>query len=1007
MKKLITIIILIIPSLLFADSLGVDVLPFGAVDLDLFGNETFTGQLDTLSDSLGFNVFIQYDYIDVDSIREFGEAGMSTFPQLTSSDDIAKFNRYPYAKIEAEERESGVRFYDCSGETIGDYWVSDYGADTLFGPDAFKGPCHPGEYNYLKITKDYIAGADTSGPIEYHLDIKIKIDTVGTGSDSTDIIAYVNADFHTWKCEYLDEYILDTLYAYDFSADDSLSLFQYTFSVPDYWQADCGQGEITIDSDTTAIAFSVILACTGARELSVDYIEIYDSLGYELVINDTYNGDIASNASTYSVLADTILGFYLAELPYLYYMPMGKIQDVLADSITNADWNSVSPIVHEEYYSWWFETVDSDFFTPYIYPYRKFIYNESDDSTSYFGYCEPNNPTDKIRELQTSLNYFAERCSLAYNLAQEYDAEFWPMLQSFDEVDPPDHRRPTDSEFLCETLIALAEGADAIIYWKYGISGENNTGLTDNDSSDYKTDLWYVLKDDINPYIKAIDETYLSLTWDDAYSVCYDEGFDEFGDILDSVYIDNAYGDPGPDSGWFHVGEYHDANYDYFMLVNRACSKDTLGTEADSISATVVFDGAATGSAYGNLIVDIAQDVGPGWTAIPDTSDVLYAAGSRVEYSANLNAGEGRLFKIIVCGSISGTVMQQSDTTTKIEDVTITVNDSPESTATISNGGYILRGLAPGSHDFTFSHPDYRDTTISANITKNHNILLNVQMDGVGVITGTVKAEHDTTITIDSAMVILDELDDTTYTDTAGYFEYTDVPVDTYSVSFSHDNYQNKTVSDVEVTLGDTTSLEVLMTGLGSISGTVVECHDTSTGIDSVMVIITETSDTTFTDDGAYAFTDIPVGDYYVTFTHDDYNSEAEDSVEVLFDSTTTVDICLNFPCYYVPGDANGDDDVIGSDLVYLSNYLRMIGPAPPDSCWNDSTYAWLYAAADANGTCQLTNGDVTRILYYLRGLAILENCPQTPPVSPSLLSVKIIPTGKPEKQPLTEQPKK
>ncbi|MCD6162890.1 MAG: carboxypeptidase regulatory-like domain-containing protein [candidate division Zixibacteria bacterium] len=59
----------------------------------------------------------------------------------------------------------------------------------------------------------------------------------------------------------------------------------------------------------------------------------------------------------------------------------------------------------------------------------------------------------------------------------------------------------------------------------------------------------------------------------------------------------------------------------------------------------------------------------------------------------------------------------------------------------------------------------------------------------------------------------------------------------------------------------------------------------------------------------------------------------------------------------FVPGDANGDGRVIGSDVTYLINYFRGINPAPEP-----------YLAGDANGDCQVIGSDIIYLVNYFRG---------------------------------------
>ena len=60
----------------------------------------------------------------------------------------------------------------------------------------------------------------------------------------------------------------------------------------------------------------------------------------------------------------------------------------------------------------------------------------------------------------------------------------------------------------------------------------------------------------------------------------------------------------------------------------------------------------------------------------------------------------------------------------------------------------------------------------------------------------------------------------------------------------------------------------------------------------------------------------------------------------------------------FLPGDANGDGQVIGSDITYLVNYFKGINP-PPDP----------FLAGDANGDCAVIGSDVTYMINYFRGI--------------------------------------
>ncbi|OQX91799.1 MAG: hypothetical protein B6D58_06275, partial [candidate division Zixibacteria bacterium 4484_95] len=102
-------------------------------------------------------------------------------------------------------------------------------------------------------------------------------------------------------------------------------------------------------------------------------------------------------------------------------------------------------------------------------------------------------------------------------------------------------------------------------------------------------------------------------------------------------------------------------------------------------------------------------------------------------------------------------------------------------------------------------------------------------------------------------------------------------------------------------------------------------------------------------------------------------------------------ELCFIAGCDFVPGDVNGDDNVMGNDVTFGVRYFKGLGDPPPDSCWNDSTSSWLYSAGDVNGNCQFTGSDVTYLVAFFKGYnASILWCPQTPPAGYAVLSRNI-----------------
>jgi hypothetical protein len=86
--------------------------------------------------------------------------------------------------------------------------------------------------------------------------------------------------------------------------------------------------------------------------------------------------------------------------------------------------------------------------------------------------------------------------------------------------------------------------------------------------------------------------------------------------------------------------------------------------------------------------------------------------------------------------------------------------------------------------------------------------------------------------------------------------------------------------------------------------------------------------------------------------------------------------------CDYIPGDINGDHQVIGSDVTYGVRYFKALGPPPPDSCFNFNKSKFLYSAGDVNGDCEFRGADITYLVAYFKGInPCLKWCPWTPPI--------------------------
>lgn len=126
----------------------------------------------------------------------------------------------------------------------------------------------------------------------------------------------------------------------------------------------------------------------------------------------------------------------------------------------------------------------------------------------------------------------------------------------------------------------------------------------------------------------------------------------------------------------------------------------------DSFAATVTFDASilSTGIYSGNIHLDSNDPVNPN-AVIPVT----------------LNVSTQEM------GSISGIVADEA--ADPILGVHVVVEGTGVTDDTDDNGAYNLPNLAPGTYDVSFSHVDYRDTTVNdVGISPGENVILNMIM---------------------------------------------------------------------------------------------------------------------------------------------------------------------------------------------------------------------------------------------------------------------------------------
>ncbi len=643
-----------------------DDLPFGSYGLNRPEGATFSEKIQSCHDSLGFNYF--WDHFTYSQIQEMADSGVTAIHQGDSTEAIFKFSNYNYAKIEAEQCNSGIRMYDCGGYFDSDgsdsVWVADGDSiEILYGPNGFGPPCwsfcDETPKLYIKMERAYREGAaadDYDQPIEYFVRVRIKMGGDSVGADVP--VCSLKATFQPWDAIMIDTMRIDVITTGDIDTVNSWVEFTSPgFSIPESVYVDSAGTQIWVDS-ISSIGVAVIIEALGVREVKIDWIKIYDDKGFKLVEGDDYSSEIEDYADSMANLYSDLWGFYMRDEPYYTGIPvMGALMDT-ARAYGRSECEGITAIHWDYNYQWWFDNnPNSNVFTPDIYPFTSGGYQNEPYYTGFCDTCNTLNQHRNSRYLQNRFQYFEGKCKLAFEAADGSDADYWIIPQCFTGGSADSTgifwRKPTPSELRCQTFMALASGARGVIYWKYGVSYFPSTGAfiegiygLDNN----KTDLWGAIFNDINPYIKAIDDIYMTLTFRQSYYYSPDIGIDT---TASNAFIDTIYAvsdTPNLDLGWFQIGEYTEGSDKYVMIVNRACSSNDDGDPAPSITATIKFDTQDLDLGNYVEIIDIADSVDYiSYDSVLVFADTTLASslGGLITHSTILGPGEGRLFKLV------------------------------------------------------------------------------------------------------------------------------------------------------------------------------------------------------------------------------------------------------------------------------------------------------------------------------------------------------------------------
>ncbi|NLI16582.1 MAG: hypothetical protein GX409_09890, partial [candidate division Zixibacteria bacterium] len=106
----------------------------------------------------------------------------------------------------------------------------------------------------------------------------------------------------------------------------------------------------------------------------------------------------------------------------------------------------------------------------------------------------------------------------------------------------------------------------------------------------------------------------------------------------------------------------------------------------------------------------------------------------------------------------------------------------------------------------------------------------------------------------------------------------------------------------------------------------------------------------------------------------------SNDPIRSTIQIPVTLVVIEGISCDYMLGDINSDGQRMGGDVTFGVRFFKGLGTPPSDSCYMDSTGAYLYVAGDVNGNCEFRGSDITRLVAYFKGTASLSYCHFFPP---------------------------
>ncbi len=278
-----------------------------------------------------------------------------------------------------------------------------------------------------------------------------------------------------------------------------------------------------------------------------------------------------------------------------------------------------------------------------------------------------------------------------------------------------------------------------------------------------------------------------------------------------------------------------------------------------------------------------------------------------------------------------------------------TVSTTGSSGTTDSNGNFTFNLSTPSTATVTAQAGAYGSAVKSINAWTGYPTFTKyfLSTEAPGTISGSVTDSSGRGI----SGATVSYSDGSATSDANGNYTIANVLVGSYTVTAWVNGYQTASTQNVNVNSGATTTTNFVLSGFGSIAGTVLNSSGAAVAGASVSY---SGGSTTTASNGAYTLSNIPVGTYSLTASAAGYQNSTQSNVTVTANTTTTVNLTLpdaGAQTYSISGTISPSSSGSGTTLTLSAPAPVLVQSAHGSNASGNSSATVSFGAASKAGS--------------------------------------------------------